>query len=343
MDPNNYLQPNLPQQPGNDMLPPTPGQAYQQGQSSPYSAGAPQPQPAQPAQWQQSYAQQPQQLYQAQPGAWQSQAPTGQQQMSAAPATYSGQMGYAQQPSVQPWAAQNQYTQPVMNPGYYDQPKSGHKKVLLWIIISFAVLMLLLGVALMLGSKNKNVAPRTGSSASTTQSASSSDQAKYKASTAESLNDYSAVCDGGTISNSTDYSTGPSPHPIVLFEPSLTEGRYIESSIYFTDANWEADYKTPASAQLVGCMKRKSVGDSTKTCDFQDSDKQAVSLKLYPVSYTLTIYEAKSGKKLNQTEIWGPATSCPSVAAYSKNDPKLYGYPDKGQVTEAVRTFITKN
>lgn len=247
---------------------------------------------------------------------------------------------YAPQQYGQAWAGQ--YTQPPTTADYPSQQESGGKKTIVWIVLIFVLVMALAGVALALSLKKQPTAAPSNTPTTKQASGATGQTTASTSKTAQSLNDFSVVCDGGRVSNATDYTTGSSPHPIVLFEPGLTPGRFVESSVYFSEANWEADYKSPSNTQLVGCMTRKSVGDSTKTCTFENSDKQPVSLALYPVSYTLAVYEAKSGKKLTEKEVWGPATSCPYVAAYSKSDPKLYGLPDEAQVKEVVRTFVTK-
>lgn len=230
------------------------------------------------------------------------------------------------QPVVTPEVPQ---TPPLMGA----MPPKGSKKSI--IIAAVVVLVLLIGgvSAYMLTKGNKSSSSKNSSGSSNTVSANSF--------TATSLSDYEKVCQGASASNASAYG-GSAPHPIVMMQPSAVSGHYTQDSIAFKDSTWTPDYTKYPSIQLVGCFDRKSELASPKNCSLQDSNKKTVNIPLVPVTYTLTIYEAKSGKKVATKEVSGPATSCPFIAAYNPSNPKLYGDPDSAGTQTAVTEFVTK-
>ena len=214
---------------------------------------------------------------------------------------------------------------------------TGQNKTKLIIGVVVAIIILAVGAAFALSPKKSSTSQSGGDKPSPTNNTS-----KGNALTAEYLSEFSAVCSGSTISNAADY-TGTAPHPIALFESGLIDANdYTSSSVYLSDQTWSATTENFAKTQLVGCFSKKSTNATGKKCELKDSSENTVSLEQYNVVYSLKIYEAKSGKKLGEKEISGPATTCPFFASYNKNDPKLYGDPDKGATTEAVKEFVTK-
>lgn len=209
-------------------------------------------------------------------------------------------------------------------------PPAKNKNLRLIIGIVIALFILVVGAVIALSGGNKNNQGATGEATTGTEVS------------ATNQSDFGKVCSGNTITSAADY-TGTGPHPISFFEEGVAGSKsFVTSSVYLSEAGW-----TPKSAdfnktQLVGCFTKKSSTGTGRKCELLDSDNKAFQIEQFNVVYTLTIYEAKSGKKVGEKEVSGPASTCPFFATYIKEDPKLYGDPDKGSVADAVKEYVTK-
>ena len=77
----------------------------------------------------------------------------------------------------------------------------------------------------------------------------------------------------------------------------------------------------------------------TKTCDFKSGD-DPITVDYYATVYNVTVYEAKSGKKIKDLgTVSAPASTCPMFATYNKNDPKLVASPDTAAVDALIAEF----
>lgn len=215
-------------------------------------------------------------------------------------------------------------------------PVTPKSKTPIIMIAGGAVVLVLLLALILLSLGKKDDSPKATPSGSST-----SDSRDDKSFSATNLGDLDKVCEGGVATNTTAYSSGPSPHPIVLFTPSnVNADSLVEESVTFKDRTWRADSSNVDAAQLVGCFKRTSTGTSKK-CDFR-SGGQPVSVDYLSATYELTIREAKTGKSLGTKEVNGPNLTCPFVSTYNKADPKIYASPDDGLTEAAVREFVVR-
>lgn len=169
---------------------------------------------------------------------------------------------------------------------------------------------------------------------STTGQAKKEQSTSFNQVVAQSVSDFGKVCNGGQIVNAAVYE-GSSPHPIAIFRQGLRQDSYSLTGLPYAERTWDANYNKPTTTQLVACLTRKQEGKPTKKCEYQK-----VSLDFIPVVYELTVYEARSRKKIGAREISGPAFECPDFVTYDEEDRKLYGAPDTGQIVEAVRPYV---
>ena len=271
--------------------------------------------------------QQPQPVPPVQP-----QPPTYPQQQAYPTDPYAGQpQAPYQQPPQQQYQPQSLAQQPVQpNYGPAPRPKRKNNKIL---IIGILIFIVLIGACTAVALNKSSDKESAQTSTNTTES--SGDETSNGASDTVSSGELDVVCKGKGLSTAAAY-TGASPHRIKLYTPSLQPGAYISSSLYFKDQTWQSDYKNEAATQLVGCFSRSS-NQKIKTCEFEGK-----SIDLYSVTYQLTIYEAKTGKKLATKTVKSTDTACPYFATYDKNDPKIYAEPDLAQTTAAVQPYVTK-
>ncbi len=160
---------------------------------------------------------------------------------------------------------------------------------------------------------------------------------------AKALDDYKAACaTGGLISNATAYA-GVAPHPIVVFEKG-SDDKFALSLVSFKDKTWSADATKVTSGQLVACIARKVASEKKlKSCPITDSvTKVTANVDFYSSSYTVDVYEAKTGKKVTSFENASISTSCPTNAAYNKADPKIYAVFDQIALETSLKDSVTK-
>lgn len=209
-------------------------------------------------------------------------------------------------------------------------PPAKNKNMKLVIGIVIALLILVVGAVIALSGGKKNNQEASGEQTTGTQVS------------ATNQSDFGKVCSGNTITSAASY-TGTAPHPISFFEEGVVGSKsFVTSSVYLSGAGWMPKTGEFNKTQLVGCFTKKSSTGTGRKCELLDSDNKAFQIEQFNVVYSLTIYEAKSGKKVGEKEVSGPASTCPFFATYIKEDPKLYGDPDKGSVADAVKEYVTK-
>lgn len=211
-----------------------------------------------------------------------------------------------------------------------------NKKTILLVTVGVTVTLLIAGL-LSLGSLNNKSKNMPGQSSPVAQQTSKTN--KNQSFAAKNAEDFGQVCQGGIPTNATDYKTGPSPHPIVLFTYGARDS-YSEEHVSFNNLKWQPSYDKVETTQLVGCFKRASQGE-TKKCDF-DSAYGPITVDYIAATYELIIREAKTGKVVGTKEVNGPNFKCPSVVSYEKDDPKAYAHPDEGLTEEAVKEFVLR-
>jgi hypothetical protein len=160
--------------------------------------------------------------------------------------------------------------------------------------------------------------------------------------TAKALDDYKAACGGGTVLNATEYK-GASPHPVVFFEKG-SDDKYAMSVVAFKDKTWAADATKVSSGQLAVCVSEKTASEKKiKTCPITDPTTKVTSnIDYYSANYTVDVYNAKTGAKLNSYESPSIVTECPTTATYDKTNPKIVAKYDLVSVETLIKPDVTK-
>ncbi len=210
-------------------------------------------------------------------------------------------------------------------------------KPMLAIVIVIVALLIAGGLAVfaLTGSKDDD------SSATTTeqQDSAENNQPAINAVTADSLSDFDAVCENGSISNAAAFA-----EPYIVDAYYQNDTRRSWSSVPFgSNAPWAADYDAFEATNLVTCLSEKpGTATKSKTCTFNSGGSE-VSIDYYALQYEATLYEAKSGKKVKDLgTVNGPAIDCPSFASYDRNDPKIYARPDAAALGALITTTLAE-
>lgn len=210
-----------------------------------------------------------------------------------------------------------------------DETNAKTKRLFLTIIGIILIIVIVVGVFATLISKDSKDTKTSG----TTPGNNRIDAA--------SLLDYSTVCNGSRIVNTT--ITDAKKRPIAFFDEVTTNsGQYSLSDVVLEDSTWEADYNKYTSTQLVGCLTRIKETDTGIKCDLTDDNKKEQKVSVYNVTYRLNIYDATTGKLLSTKNIEGTASTCPYFATYTQNNPKIYALPEKTVLSAAVKEYVVK-
>lgn len=234
-------------------------------------------------------------------------------------------------------------TPPPSAPGAPTPDGNKPKKGLLIGVIIAAIVLLAVGVGLAFALNQNNDEPadnNTSTSRDQDDEQASDEQLRAaNATTARYLSNFDVVCGTGSVTNAADYAE---PYKIAAF--SKTEDARSWSSVTLPyDADYRADYDNFEETNVVACLSEKA-GTAVKaeTCEFT-SQGERVSVDYYAVQYDLTLYQAKTGQKIEDLgTINGPATNCPSFATYNPNDPKIYARPDADAVGAALNRFVAE-
>ena len=230
----------------------------------------------------------------------------------------------------------NQPTAPSANSAL--TPSKTNTGLIIGIVVGALVLLvgIIIAVAVLLAAANKGTTNTSGSESS---QQSNSDEDKLRAAntrTANSLSDYSAVCQTGAISNAAAYTK---PYRVLALSNTVDGTVWSTVSLEY-DAPYSVKYSEYAAVNAVVCLKeQKGAAVKASTCEFTSGGEKK-SIDYYATVYDATLYEAKSGKKVKDLgTVSAPADSCPSFVSYDKNDPKIIAKPDSAAVDALVAQF----
>lgn len=251
-----------------------------------------------------------------------------------------------QQASEQPFQPMQPPTaQPTVPPAVYApnpaMPNQNKSKtgLIVGIVIAVVLFLVIGGIAAfaLISSASKSSTESSGSSSSK----SSDSKGAIKASTAVTakyVSDYDAVCTGGSVANAAAFTK---PYVVAAFYNDDAKSDYWTDMSVGYGKSYYADSDSVAKVNVVACLPVKTATQTkAKTCDFKGDNGGTVPIDYYSADYDMTYYEAKTGKKIKDgSAISGPASSCPFVASYSKDDPKIIANPDKNTVEAALDAF----
>ena len=222
-------------------------------------------------------------------------------------------------------------------------PTKTNTGLIIGIIIGAIVLLVGVVIAIvvafsLLSNDSKKANNKTTGGDSSKQSTSSNEDKLRTANTktADSLSDFSAVCQTGAVSNAAAYGA---PYRVVALAKSSDKNVWSTVSLKY-DAPYSVKYSEYAVVNAVVCLtEQKGVAVKAKTCEFKSSG-EAKMIDYYATMYDAALYEAKSGKKVKDLgTVAGPAESCPIFVTYNKSDPKIIAKPDSDAVDALVAQF----
>jgi len=217
----------------------------------------------------------------------------------------------------------------------------GPNKKLLYGLIAGAALIIIAAVLIftLVGKKDNN----TNSNADDKQGASKQESpVANDAITASTISEYKIICQGGSVKNAAALDTSKKPYIVYAFEKS----RVNQDSWTSVSVGYNEPYDPGLSAQalktvnVVACLEPVAGTDKVaKTCDFKQDDK-TITADYISSQYSLTYYEAQTGKKLGTGDnVPAPATSCPYFAAIRTDENKVYADPDTSSLNAEISKF----
>lgn len=154
-----------------------------------------------------------------------------------------------------------------------------------------------------------------------------------------------------TLNNASTYKTGNTPYSTALYQrsPTSTEQTYV--SVYAlgvpvdsssahdaavaVNSDLSKTYGTGIMPQLIGCIYRSNETATTQTCTYNDN----IVVPVYNASYTLTVYEAKTHKKVLTTTVAStPTYTCQSYTTY--NGKRFYRPWDQTAIALALQPLL---
>jgi hypothetical protein len=130
--------------------------------------------------------------------------------------------------------------------------------------------------------------------------------------------DFREVCLGASESRAAAYDKTANIRPAVLIRGEGDSARPVSLPPDWT-VKTEAKKDTFAAIQVVGCSKR--IGQTyLRDCSYSSDTKGKTNiLKQYQATYSFTVLEAKTAKKLGETTIEAKDEECPVIATFSKD------------------------
>ncbi|MDF0530275.1 hypothetical protein P0W64_17560 [Tsukamurella sp. 8F] len=154
---------------------------------------------------------------------------------------------------------------------------------------------------------------------------------------ATSTTSFDAVCDGGAITNAAAYAK---PHTFLAFGPSSFAMIDWSAVTLPTDPKDVTDKAAIGRVDAVACLTEVS-GAATKsmTCEFDDNGSK-VTADYYSTRYDVTVYEAKTGRKVGRAgTVDATASSCPIFASFSRNDRRFTATASDNDVQRLLAAF----
>lgn len=237
--------------------------------------------------------------------------------------------------SEQPTAAPTPQTPPPPA-GMTPPPKKNPQQLIGIVVVAVLILAGLIALVASLSSGDK----KTGNTATpSSQEQDNEKQRQANAVTATSMLKLSAVCQVGSVTNAAEFVK---PYKVAAFAKANDKTIWANVSLD-SKSEYAVSYSDYEKVNVIACAQEKDgAAVKTRTCDFKSSDK-TVSIDYYATKYDVAVYEAKSGKKIkNLGEVSAPATTCPIVATYDRDDPRITAAPDSDAINALVATFVAE-
>lgn len=130
--------------------------------------------------------------------------------------------------------------------------------------------------------------------------------------------------------------TGAGPHPVAMFTVSESGSSHPASPAAGSPDYWSGTRLDPYRVQLIACLGSPDEGEFLTDCKFTSD-----TLKLYRGRYEVTVYEARTGRKVGTEQLLGSAKpSCPSMVYLKKDVSKLHTEPEFADYQQVLRKYV---
>lgn len=156
---------------------------------------------------------------------------------------------------------------------------------------------------------------------------------------------FSPACDGTRFPDAPAYR-GDAPHPTVLFSTDYNQqlsGKWSTVQAIYNDKNpfseaWKSS--DPAVIQAVACIALDGEPNGTVTqCPYNDrAHPEPITVPMYRGEFTITVYEARTGRKIHQTHITGEVMTCPKMVPVDVTH--VFTTPSPQQYLDAIGRFV---
>lgn len=140
--------------------------------------------------------------------------------------------------------------------------------------------------------------------------------------------DFKGVCSGASVASATAYDPAGKAHKALYFGSYKDD--LTDRSTSLPD-DWTVQYAPEGDAykaiDLVVCARRTAAKE-VKICDgYKDKDKPTENkVRWHTATYTVSVAEAKTGRKLAETTIEATDSDCPMFMSFDGNDSTVDSY-----------------
>jgi hypothetical protein len=156
---------------------------------------------------------------------------------------------------------------------------------------------------------------------------------------------FSPVCDGTVFPDAPAYR-GAAPHPTVVFATDYNlqlSGKWSKVRAIYDEANpFSAAWKSsdPRQIQAVACLALDGEPQiAVKECPYNNpSQPGSARISMYRGEFTITLYEARTGRRIHQAHISGELTDCPGMVPVGAEH--VFSKPSPQQYIDAIGRFV---
>jgi hypothetical protein len=158
--------------------------------------------------------------------------------------------------------------------------------------------------------------------------------------------DFKGVCSGASVAAATAYDPAADTHKALHFA-TYREDFTDRSSALPGDwtVQWSPERDALKAIDLVVCARRTAARE-VKVCDgYKDDDKPTQNkVRWHTATYELSVWEARTGKKLGATTAEATSSSCPMFMSFDGDAETVDAYASLSDttVTDFLRPHIKK-
>ena len=158
--------------------------------------------------------------------------------------------------------------------------------------------------------------------------------------------DFKGVCSGASVSTAKAYDSKAAPHKALYFETYKDDLSDRSSSL---PPDWTVQFSPDRDAMqavdLVACARR-TAAQEVKVCDgYKDNDKPLPNkVRWHTATYQLSVWEARTGKKLGETTAEATDADCPMFMSFDNDTPIVDDYASLSDraVADFLRPYMTR-